>query len=104
MDVAQNARTQVLYREVNAQILAIQGSFGEPLSVQLMCECGQECSDKVMIDADSYMRVRSDATHFLVAAGHHVPEVDHMVEDHGSWLLVEAFGVAAEIARKGLAD
>ena len=104
MDVAQNARTQVLYREVNEQILSIQGSIGDPLSVQIVCECGQGCGDKILVEAASYLRVRGDAAHFLVAADHHVPEVDHMVEDHGSWLLVEAFGLAAEIARKGLSD
>lgn len=103
MDVAQNARTQVLFREVNERILTIQGSVGDPLTVQLLCECGQACGDKLEIEAASYIRVREDATHFLVAVGHHVPEVDRMVEDHGSWQLVEAFGVAAEIARKGLA-
>ena len=101
MDVVLNARTQVLYREVNRKVLSIQGSFGDSTTVQVMCECGRGCNDRVLIEADAYARVRQEATHFLVAPGHQAPEVDRLVEDHGSWLLVEAFGLAAEIARAG---
>jgi hypothetical protein len=101
MDIEQNARTQVLYREVNNHIRAIQHSFGMPESLVVMCECGRGCSLQLEVAATDYARVRDVSTYFLVRPEHQAPEVDHVVEDHGSWLLVEAIGVAADIARNG---
>jgi hypothetical protein len=103
MDVERNARTQVLYREVNNAIWALQRSYGMPPSIEVMCECGRGCHLRVDVAAAEYARVRDVPTYFLVTPEHQAPEVDDVVEDHGSWLLVEAVGVAAEIARKGLA-
>jgi hypothetical protein len=101
MDVERNARTQVLYREVNEKIRTIQQSFGPSASIVVMCECGRGCSLQVEVSAAEYARVRAESTYFLVTPEHEAPEVDRVVEDHGSWLLVEAVGVAAEIARTG---
>lgn len=101
MDVERNARTQVLYREVNNRIHAIQESFGMPPKIEVMCECGRGCHLHIEIGEAEYARVRAESTYFLVAPEHQAPEVDRVVEDHGSWLLVEAIGVAAEIARSG---
>ena len=67
-----------------------------------MCECGRGCNDRVLIEADAYARVRQEATQFVVAPGHHAPEVDRLVEEHGSWLLLEAFGLAAESPAQAL--
>ena len=104
MDIEGNARTQVLYREVNENIRAVQRSFGMPRSLEVMCECGCGCSLQIKISAADYARVRSGPTYFLVAPEHQASEVDRVVEDHGSWLLVEAVGVAAGIARNGFAS
>jgi hypothetical protein len=101
MDVERNARAQVLYREVNDRIYEVQETFGSPPSIQLVCECGRGCSDRITLTSAEYARLRQKSTDFLVAPAHHAPEVDRVVEDHGSWLLVEAVGVAAEIARRG---
>jgi hypothetical protein len=101
MDIERNARTQVLYREVNEHIRTIQESFGMPPSIEVMCECGRGCSLQIKISAADYAVVRGEPTYFLVAPEHQASEVDRVVEDHGSWLLVEAVGAAADIARNG---
>lgn len=69
-----------------------------------MCECGRGCSLQIRIAAADYGRVRGVSTYFLVTPEHRAPEVEGVVEDHGSWLLVEAVGVAADIARNGYAS
>jgi hypothetical protein len=99
MDVERNARTQVLYREVNNHIKTLQGSFRRRPTIVVMCECGRGCSLQVEVPTTEYARVRAESTYFLVTPEHQAPEVDRLVEDHGSWLLVEAVGAAAEIAR-----
>lgn len=101
MDIRRNARAQVLYREVNNRIAEVQESFGAAPSIEVVCECGRGCSNRVTLTPAEYAQVRQRSTYFLVAPDHHAPEVDRVVEDYGSWLLVEAVGVAAEIARGG---
>ncbi len=55
-----------------------------------LCECSDiGCREKVRLSKAEYEAVRSDPCHFLVAAGHDVPEVESVIEDHGSWAKVE---------------
>ena len=102
MDVERNARTQVLYREVNERIRENQQGFGCLPSIELLCECGRGCRDRVTLPAADYARVREQSSYFLVAPRHVALEVDSVVEDHELWLLVEAVGIAAEIASRGI--
>lgn len=99
MDVERNARAQVLYRDLNNRIRQMDAAFRRHEQIIVMCECGRGCVERLEVPAGEYDRARRQSTHFLVTAPHLVREVDRVVEDHGSWLLVEAFGVAAEIAR-----
>jgi hypothetical protein len=99
MDVERNARMQAVYRDVNERIRAIEESFGRRESIEVICECGRGCTDRVEVPVDDYDRARRESTYFFVTASHLAGEVDHVVEDHGSWLLVEAVGTAAAIAR-----
>jgi hypothetical protein len=103
MDIERNARTQVLYREVNDRIQAIQERFGMLPSIAYMCECGRACNLRVDVAAADYARVRDVSTYFLITPDHLASEVDRVVEAHDSWLLVEAVGVAADIARNSYA-
>lgn len=99
MDVERNARAQVIYREVNDRIREMDESFRSLDQTVVMCECGRGCAERLEVPVDEYDQARREPTHFLVATPHVAVEVDRVIEDHGSWLLVEAVGVAAEIAR-----
>ena len=101
MDVERNARTQVLYREVNERAREIDEQFEPRDSIEVMCECGRGCTERLEIPLADYKRARRELTYFLVAASHLASDVDRVVEDRGPWLLVEAVGAAAAIARSG---
>ena len=101
MDIERNARAQVLYRDVNDRIREMDESFQEHGRITVLCECGRGCDERLELAVDDYDRIRRESTHFLVKTPHFAHEVDRVVEDRGSWLLVEAFGAAAEVARKG---
>lgn len=88
---------------MNDRIRDLNEAFQDQGRITVMCECGRGCTERLEVSADEYDRVRRESTHFLVAAPHVAREVDRVVEDRGSWLLVEAFGTAGEIARSGLA-
>lgn len=99
MDVERNARAQVLYREVNDHIRELDEAFQSHGRVAVLCECGRGCAERLQVPVGEYDRARREPTYFLVATPHIAREVDRVIEDHGSWLLVEATGVAAEVAR-----
>jgi hypothetical protein len=103
MDVERNARAQVIYREVNDRIREMDESFRSLDQTVVICECGRGCAERIEVPVDEYDRVRRESTQFFVTPPHFASEVDRVIEDHGPWLLVEAVGVAAEIARTSYA-
>ena len=103
MDRAERvAKNEILFRQVNERILAIENDRWRVDPVDFMCECGNMgCTRVVQISVDDYERLRSDASHFGVIPGHELPEVEHVVERHETYLVVEKDGdarVRAELA------
>ena len=45
-----------------------------------ICECGDEdCTKPVTLSLGEYEQARSDPTHFIIAPGHQVPDVERTV-------------------------
>lgn len=65
------------------------------------CECAQlECDVTVSLTAEEYEALRSDPTHFVVRSGHEVKDVERVLEDRGSYAIIEKCDeVAALMAR-----
>ena len=54
------------------------------------CECSDlKCREKVRLSCADYERVRAVSTHFFIAPGHDVPDVERVVESHPGWAVVE---------------
>jgi hypothetical protein len=100
VDVERIAEQQALMRTVNQNIRVVDRSWGPAQPITILCECGNACATHVTVGLSEYERVRLDPTHFLIATEHLIEEVDRPLEQHDSWLLVEARGIAAEIARR----
>ena len=65
----------------------------------VFCECGRlECSVRVRMTAAEYDVVRSRPTTFVVALGHELTDVEHVVESTERYRIVEKEGEAAEVA------
>lgn len=87
------AQRHELYRYVNANIVALLDRFNSGLQepiLQVYCECGRnECAETVSLRRDEYERARADATHFVAATGHALPNVERVVLDNGRYIIVE---------------
>ncbi len=76
-----------LFREVNERI----GRVTETLemttgTLSILCECGNEaCVEQVEVPLEEYERIRAESTMFFVRPGHESPDVEDVVERHGSW-------------------
>ena len=93
----EGARTQSLFREVNERIEGI----GKDLRIEgeVLCECAQrDCTKTLPLTLEEYEAVRRIPTHFFVAPGHDVPQIDRVVEENERYAVVEKFGEGGKAA------
>jgi hypothetical protein len=89
MDQERMARTEAAFREVNEAIAETAARF-EAEEADFICECADpQCAHRVTADLEDYQLVRSDGTHFLLASGHHEPEVERVVDRTEDFDVVE---------------
>jgi hypothetical protein len=93
------ARNESLFREVNERIedLASDSAFSI-----FICECMNElCDENVPMTLEEYEAVRRDGNRFVVLPGHHVAEVEDVVDVvDGRYVVVAKLGAGAEVAEE----
>ena len=92
IDLAQAARVQLLYRQVNDRIHSVgSGVFGipedEPLS--LVCEClDLGCVERISVSAGELGRARASEAHFIVLPGHEADGFETVAERNPTFVVV----------------
>jgi hypothetical protein len=82
------AHNEELFRQVNDA----REESTDPGDVQLtlICECAdRDCTGRITISAAEYRRVREGERTYIVLPGHEVPEIERVVEDRGTFEIVE---------------
>jgi hypothetical protein len=95
------ARNDAAFREANEQIADYAGDHEFVDKVPFICECAAEsCLMIIDLSLAEYENVRSSPTRFFVAPGHQASEGSGaIIDDRGSYVLIEKSGRAGEIAR-----
>lgn len=89
MDQARMARTEAAFREVNEAIAETAARF-DTEEADFICECADpRCAHRVSARLEEYEEVRSDATRFLLAPGHHEPKAERVIERTEDFDVVE---------------
>jgi hypothetical protein len=95
---------EVLFREVNAHILALDEKLDSVTGEQhdFLCECGRvECSERVSLTLDDYERIHLDPAQFTIVDGHEEPSVEDVVERRAGYAVVrKRRGGPAELAEQ----
>ena len=100
------AKNESLFREVNERIedraeAVSGGRFGSAAFVRFVCECSDEtCRESVSLTVGEYEHVRSDSNSFIVVPGHHVPDVEAIVESSDRYLVVKKLGAGRHVAEE----
>jgi hypothetical protein len=96
------AQNEALFREINERVRELAATHGEDEHVYtFFCECSNtDCTLQVELTTAAYETVRADPTRFVVAVGHQLPEIEHVVERHETWWVVQKEDDAAELARE----
>lgn len=85
------AQNEALFRTANESIEDLNRAFGTITErAQWVCECGRAtCTERVDLPLEAYERVRESPARFLLKPGHEITDVEHVVERHEAWLVVE---------------
>jgi hypothetical protein len=94
------AKNEALFRRVNERIEEINEALVGDSESDFLCECGSDdCTAPVNLTVSEYEEVRSNPTHFLIAHGHDVADVERVVRETDRYAVVEKFsGEAGRIA------
>lgn len=98
------AKTEVVFREVNERVNAIDETLNLDGSedgnvTEFFCECGDaDCVVRIRLTRDEYEHVRAGPTRFALALGHEDESIERIVARNDRFQLVEKVAVASEIA------
>ena len=102
LSVEHAARNRTVFREVNERIAELTGRLigddGSPIQL-FICECSDgDCAESVQATLSDYEAIRANGARFLLAPGHELTGIDHVVDGNVRFIVVETTGQAAAIA------
>ena len=91
------AKNEALFRRVNERIEEINETLADDSESDFLCECGDDdCTAPVSMTLAEYAEVRRDPTHFLIAHGHEVLDVEKVIRETDRYAVVKKFAGEAE--------
>lgn len=97
-------QNEALYRQVNERIEDLNETFAANTDgvFTIVCECGDlECMERMAVPRVVYEQTRTNPVHFIVKPGHDAQDVEHVVESHGDYAILEKKpGAAQRIAEE----
>jgi hypothetical protein len=94
------AGNEDLFRRINDSIEDVAAEHGSDSHVyEFLCECSDpDCSMRVELTLVEYGRMRENSARFVVAKGHIVKEIEHVVEQAEDHAVIEKHGEAGQVA------
>jgi hypothetical protein len=94
------AKNEALFRQVNERIEELNEQLDPSGLSDFLCECGDDdCTTPISLTLREYEQVRSVPTHFAIARGHEVLDVESIVATTERYAVVEKYaGHAGRIA------
>ena len=99
MDIRQQraAKNEALFRQVNERIEEVNEKLDPGGLSDFLCECGDDdCTTPISLTLKEYEQVRSVPTHFAIAHGHEVLDVEKVIATAERFAVVEKFPGQAE--------
>jgi hypothetical protein len=91
--------SQMLFREVNERMRWLHTELEHEGELQIICECrNRGCLEPLSLSAASYDAIRRIPTHFIVKAGHEMPDVERVAATFNAYVVAEKTGQDARTA------
>ena len=96
------ARNQSLFRAVNEKVRELnEATVSVSRSFVIACECADTlCVEMIEIAPDDYLAVREEPRRFVVRPGHVLPDVETVVAEGETYVVVEKTETAGELAEQ----
>jgi hypothetical protein len=89
------AHNEAVFRDVNEHIAAL-GAAHRRRQLEIVCECANlGCSQPISLSLADYEEARRDPRTFVLAPGHNDPQLEIVLADRRTYLLVQKTGDAA---------
>ena len=93
------ARNQAMFRAINERLTRDDPVAELTGSHMIACECADPtCVQTIAISASQYEEVRREPRHFAVLPGHVYAEVESVVSESRTYVVVEKVGQAGELS------
>jgi hypothetical protein len=91
------AKNEALFRQVNERIEEVNEKLDSDGLSDFLCECGDDdCTTPISLTLAEYEDVRSVSTHFAIALGHEVIDVEEVISTGARYSVVEKYAGEAE--------
>jgi hypothetical protein len=93
------ARNQAMFRAINERLTRDDPVAELADSHMIACECADPtCVQTLAISATQYEDVRREPRHFALLAGHVYPDVETVIFESSTYVVVEKVGQAGEVS------
>ncbi len=100
-ETARLGLNEALFRSINERIEAGTWPGGQSELTAFRCECAAlGCNLLIEMTLGEYEAVRKHPRRFIVAPGHELPQAEVIVQRAETYLVVEKFGEAADVAEE----
>lgn len=95
-------RREANLRGLNERIADAQHDAGNGHEhLRLVCECSfTECEDAIDVPTPVFEDARDSGVRYIVAPGHVMSDIEHVVRSGDGWVVVEKIGTAARAAEE----
>jgi hypothetical protein len=91
---------EALFRELNERAVEREIGGRGAQSLEIYCECADlDCIERIVLTAEEYAAVRSEAAQFAVRPGHEVRDAEDVVTLNDRFEIVRKRGDAGDVAR-----
>jgi hypothetical protein len=85
--------SQMLFREANERMRWLHTELEHDGELQIICECrNRGCLEPLSLSAASYDAIRRIPTHFIVKAGHELPDGERVAATFNGYVVTEKMG------------
>lgn len=83
-------RNQQLFERANQSIRDLAEAARVTSAVTFLCECSDgDCRAELKLSLPEYRRAHDGAGRFVVAPGHDIPAIEHVVREEAGYVVVE---------------
>ena len=94
------AQNEVLFREVNENIVGMERRAH--LDAGFVCECSHlDCAEVIPISVEEYELIHRERARFVMVRAHVVPEIERVISDLQSYVVVQKVGPGRPVAEEG---